>query len=110
MRSSRRTNCGPPLFVTRATKSRIASLVAPSFQDGSGGCSGVANTKFGVAGSLSISDHRVVMPRAAVRPRQFIAYVREWLRESRVTALSRRVGRATEQQVVNRVPGATLNR
>ena len=30
------TNSGPPCFVTRATKSRIADFAAPSFQEGSG--------------------------------------------------------------------------
>src|SRR4051794_29751420 len=37
MRSSGATRSGPPGAVTRFTKSRIACLAGPSFQEGSGG-------------------------------------------------------------------------
>src|SRR6476646_3627291 len=60
MRSAGGANSAPPSFVTRATKSRIADLTGPLFQDGSGwGLTMQNSDQWALAGSkwLRVSDN-----------------------------------------------------
>jgi len=79
--SNNGTKEGPPCVVTRATKSRIEALVAPSFQDGSGSrcvcaTAGVERSAADRTGSIAIDESRTRRSRTGDRLLRFMIILR----------------------------------